>query len=86
MKMHFVAAAALALVSLGACSANPQMASANDTQCVPTTVGDVSPSPGYDVGAHCNPTGSNPFTALWTAITGGPSTAQASAPATQPSG
>jgi hypothetical protein len=85
MKTQLVAAVALALVSLGACSADPQTASM-DPQCVATTVGDVSPSPGYDPGAHCNPTGSNPMTALWHAITGGPSTAQASAPATQPSG
>jgi hypothetical protein len=85
MKMQFMAAAALALLSLGACSADPQTASM-DRQCIPSAVGDVSPSPGYDVGAHCNPTGSNPMTALWSAITGGPSTAQASAPATQPSG
>jgi hypothetical protein len=83
MKMQFLAAAALALVSLGACSADPQTASM-DRQCTPSAVGDVSP--GVDEGAHCNPTGSNPMTALWSAITGGPSTAQASTSATRPAG
>jgi hypothetical protein len=83
MKMQFIAAAALALVTLGACSGNPQTASM-DRQCVPDSVGDVSPGAG--AGSHCNPTGSNPMTALWSAITGGPSRAQASAPATQSSG
>ena len=85
MKVQFVAAAALALVSLGACSADPQTASANDTQCIPNSaVGDVSP--GVDEGTHCNPTGSNPITALRSALFGGPSTAQASSSATRPSG
>ena len=85
MNKQFMVAAALALLSLGACSADPQTASMN-RQCIPDSAGDVSPSPGYDVGAHCNSTGGNPMTALWSTITGGPSRAQASAPATQPSG
>jgi hypothetical protein len=84
MNKQFVVAAAFALVSLGACSADSHTASM-DRQCIPDSAGDVSPSPGYDVGAHCNPTGSNPMTTLWTAITGRPSTAHASALATQPS-
>jgi hypothetical protein len=80
MKVQLVAAAALALACLGGCSDNSQMTSA----CTPDVVGDVSP--GVDVGTHCNPTSSNPMTALRSAITGGPSRAPASAPATQPSG
>jgi hypothetical protein len=85
MNVRFVAAAVLALVSLGACSADPQTASVNDTQCNPnSTVGDISP--GVDEGTHCNPTGSNPITALMSALTGGPSTAQASSSATRPPG
>jgi hypothetical protein len=83
MKVQFVAAAALALVSLGACSADPRTASL-DPQCIPTTVGDVSP--GANEGAHCNPTGSNPMTALLSALTGGPSTARASSSTTRPPG
>jgi hypothetical protein len=83
MKMQFMVAGTLALLSLGACSADSQTASM-DPQCIPTTAGDVSP--GANEGAHCNSTSSNPMTALWSAITGGPSTAQASAPATQPHG
>jgi hypothetical protein len=85
MKMQFMAAATLALLSLGACSNDPQTASM-DRQCIPDSAGDVSPSPGYDAGAHCNSTGSNPFAALVSAMTGGQSSAQASAPARQPSG
>lgn len=85
MKVQFVAAAVLALVSLGACSADPQTASANDTQCIPlSVVGDVSP--GVDEGTHCNPTGSNPITALGSVLFGGPSAAQASSSATRPQG
>ena len=49
MNRQFVVAAALALLNLGACSANPQTASM-DHQCIPDSAGDVSPSPGYDVG------------------------------------
>jgi hypothetical protein len=74
MKMQFTAAAVLALLSLGACSADTRAAN-ND--CAPSASQD--PAPG-----SCA-TG-NPLTALWSAITGGQSTAHAAAPAGQPSG
>jgi hypothetical protein len=99
MKMQFMAAAVLALLSLGACSADPQVAAANQSLwtrppwpamamscrpwrrrcCVGVATQDPAPCP--------NLTGSNAITALWSALTGGPSAAQqASVSATRPSG
>ena len=83
MKMWFLAAAAVALASLGGCPADPQSVSANNTQCIPDSVGDVSPDAG--AGTHCNPTDSNPITALWSTTAGQSSAAHASASPTRPS-
>lgn len=98
MKIQFMAAAVLALLSLGACSADSQVAAANKSfwtrppwpamamSCQPwrrrCCVGVASQDP-----APCpNLTNSNAITALWSAIVGGPSKAQASAPVPQSSG
>ena len=87
MKMQFVAPAALALLTLGGCSANSQMASAADPPCIPTAGPHDGAVPPNEVSTTCpNLTGSNPIVALWSALTGGPSSARASASATRPTG
>jgi hypothetical protein len=90
MKMQFMSAAVLALLSLGACSADPQAAAANNETrqsaafwqrrgCIGLATQDPAPCP--------NLTGSNAITALWSALTGRPSAPQqASASATRASG
>ena len=78
MKMHFMAAGALALASLAAALPTPQTASATNASCVPVA---------NQVQAECpTPTGANPMTALWSTITGWPPVAHASASSMQPSG
>jgi hypothetical protein len=87
MKVQFVAAAALALASLGGCSGNSQTASAADPPCVTTGGPGDGAVPPNEVSTTCpNLTGSNPIVALWSALTGGPSSARASASATRPTG
>ena len=93
MKMQFAAVAVLTLLALGGCSGNSQMASATDPPCVPTAGpadGAVPPNEvangGWNSTTCPNLTGSNPIVALWSALTGGPSSARASASATRPTG
>ena len=75
MRKQFMVIAALASASLGGCAADTQTASGGyDSKCVPD---------GYATDCP-NPTGTNPIAALWTAITGGPSTAHASSHPTRP--
>lgn len=83
MKIRFVVVMAMAVASLSACSSDPQTTTSMSSECVPTTSQDAR----YDnnFGPNCPKPTINPFAAVWQAMTGRPSTASASAPATRPS-
>jgi hypothetical protein len=83
MNIRFVVAIAMAVASLSACSSDPQTTTSMSSACVPMTTQGAR----YDnnVDPNCHKPTANPVAAVWQAMTGRPSAASASAPATRPS-